>query len=106
MFDTVVPLGSIETLVIHHSHHGSRHWRDGAAEVSRDLILLRASIWLDHELGRHILANGLKFGTPAQEFKQDARALEQFHGFLASPAAGVVMDAPFAPLFLCALVRS
>ena len=73
-------------------------------EVTRDIVLLRASIWLDHELGRHVLENGLKLGLAPQDIKQDAKALEQFHTFLASPSAGVVMDAPFVPLFLVALV--
>ena len=72
-------------------------------EIARDLILLRASVWLDHELGRHILENRLKLGAQAQDIRDDARALEQFHSFLASPAAGIVLDAPFVPLFLVAL---
>lgn len=103
VFETVVPLGSIETLVIITSVTVLSIVALALLEISRDTILLRASIWLDHELGRHILENGLKLGTPPADFKQDARALEQFQAFLASPAAGIVMDAPFVPIFLFAL---
>lgn len=103
IFDTVVPLGSLETLAIITGVTALAIAAMFLLEIARDMILLRASIWIDHELGRQILANGLKLGTPAPEFKQDARALEQFQAFLASPAAGVVMDAPFVPLFLVAL---
>ncbi len=103
IFDTVVPLGSLETLAIITGVTALAIAALFLLEIARDMILLRASIWIDHELGRHILANGLKLGTTAADFKQDARALEQFQAFLASPAAGVVMDAPFVPLFLVAL---
>lgn len=103
VFETVVPLGSLETLIIITAATALAIAALALLEIARDMVLLRASIWLDHELGRHILDNGLKLGTSPQEFRQDARALEQLQQFLASPAAGVVMDAPFAPLFLLAL---
>lgn len=103
IFDTVVPLGSLETLSIITAVTALAILALFLLEIARDMILLRASIWIDHELGRHILANGLRLGRAASEFKQDAHALEQFRAFLASPAAGIVMDAPFVPLFLVAL---
>lgn len=103
VFDTVVPLGSLETLSIITAVAALAIGTLALLEIARDMVLLRASIWIDHELGRHILENGLKAGTPPQEFRQAARALEQLQQFLASPAAGVVMDAPFTPLFLVAL---
>lgn len=104
VFETVVPLGSIETLVTITLIMSLAIASLALLEVTRDIVLLRASIWLDHELGRHVLENGLKLGLAPQDIKQDAKALEQFHTFLASPSAGVVMDAPFVPLFLVALV--
>lgn len=104
VFETVVPLGSIETLVTITLIMTVAIATLAILEVARDVLLLRASIWLDHELGRHILENSLKLGAAPLDMKQDAKALEQFHGFLASPAAGIVMDAPFVPLFLIALI--
>lgn len=103
VFDTVVPLGSFETLIIITGVAILAIACLALLEIARDIILLRASIWLDHELGRHILENGLKLGTSSPEFQQNARALEQFQAFLASPAAGIVMDAPFVPIFLTVL---
>lgn len=103
VFDTVVPLGSLETLVIITGVAILAIASLALLEIARDTILLRASIWLDHEFGRQMLENGLKLGTPATEFHQNARALEQFQAFLASPAAGIVMDAPFVPIFLTVL---
>ena len=104
IFDTVVPLGSIETLVLITVITAGAICAMALIEIGRDLMLLRASVWLDHELGRHILENGLRLGASGHDLKKDARALEQFHGFLASPAAGIVLDAPFTPLFLLALI--
>ncbi len=104
IFDTVVPLGSIETLVIITAIAAVAILALAALEIARDMILLRASVWLDHELGRHILDNGLKAGTAALDLKKDARALEDVQRFIASPASSTVLDAPFTPLFLLALV--
>ncbi len=53
-------------------------------EIARDLILLRASVWLDHELGRHILQNRLKLGA-AQDIRDDARAQSSFMDFSRAP---------------------
>ena len=104
IFDVVVPLGSIETLVIITIITAAAILALALVEIARDMILLRASVWLDHELGRHMLENGLRLGVPGHELKKDSRALEQFQGFISSPAAGVVLDAPFTPVFLLALV--
>jgi PrtD family type I secretion system ABC transporter len=104
IFDTVVPLGSIETLIIITGIAAVAVLALAALEVARDMILLRASVWLDHELGRHILDNGLKAGAGALDLKRDARALEDVRRFIASPAACVVLDAPFTPLFLLGLM--
>lgn len=104
IFDSVVPLGSIETLVIITAIAAVAILSLGLLEIARDMILLRASIWLDHELGRHVLDNGLKAGSSPHDLKRDARALDDVQRFIASPSAGVVLDAPFTPLFLMALV--
>jgi PrtD family type I secretion system ABC transporter len=104
IFETVVPLGSVETLVILTLMCAIAVAALSLLEIARDIVLLRTSVWLDHELGRHILENGLKLGVSPEALRQDARALEHFHGFIASPAAGIVLDAPFVPLFLAALV--
>ncbi|NOT71430.1 MAG: ATP-binding cassette domain-containing protein [Hyphomicrobium sp.] len=104
IFDTVVPLGSLETLAIITAIAAAALLALAALEIARDMILLRASVWLDHELGRHILDNGLKAGSTALELKRDARALEDVQRFMSSPAASITLDAPFTPLFLMALV--
>jgi PrtD family type I secretion system ABC transporter len=103
VFETVVPLGSIETLVILTAITAAAILALALIEMVRDLILLRAGLWLDHELGQHMLENGLKLGTPGAELNAHARALEQLKQFLTTGGITVLFDAPWVPLFLVAL---
>ncbi len=103
VFETVVPLGSIETLVILTIITAAAIIALALIEMARDTILLRAGLWLDHELGQHIIENGLKLSTPGTELKSDARALEQVKQFLTGGVVTVLFDAPWVPLFLVAL---
>lgn len=64
IFDTVVPLGSLETLVIITALTAMTIMAMLLLEIAGDMILLRASIWMDHEVGRQILENGLKLVRP------------------------------------------
>lgn len=102
VFETVVPLGSIETLVILTLITAAAIGVLALIEMVRDFILLRAGLWLDHELGQHMLENGLKLGTPGAELDANARALEQFRQFVTGGIT-VLFDAPWIPLFLVAL---
>ncbi len=103
VFETVVPLASLETLVVLTAIAGGAILALGLIELARDRILLRAGLWLDHELGQHLLENGLKGGVQPSEMKADARALEQFRAFLTSPAITPIFDAPWVPIFLIIL---
>lgn len=103
VFETVVPLGSIETLIILTLIVAAAIAALGLIEIARDIVLLRAGLWLDHELGQHMLENGLKAGVSPADLKQDARALEQFKSFVASPGVIPLFDAPWVPIFLVAL---
>lgn len=103
VFETVVPLGSIETLVILTLITAGAILALALIEIARDTILLRSGLWLDHELGQHILENGVKLGVPGGELRQDAVALERVRAFLSSQAVGPLFDAPWVPMFLVAL---
>lgn len=103
VFESVVPLGSIETLVILTAMTATAILALALIELARDAILLRAGLWLDHELGQHMLENGLKLGRPGTELKADARALEQVKQFLTGGGMTALFDAPWAPIFLIAL---
>ena len=104
IFQSVVPLDSIETLLILTLITGGAILACAVIEMARDMVLLRAGLWLDHELGQHILENGLKAGRTPADLKADARALEQFRAFVASPAINPLFDAPWVPIFLLALL--
>jgi len=100
VFETVVPLASVETLLVLTVMAVGAIAALALIELARDRIMLRAGLWLDHELGQHMLENGLKAGTAPAEMQADARALEQFRAFLTSPAITPLFDAPWVPLFL------
>lgn len=103
VFETVVPLGSIETLVILTTITGVALVTLAGLEIVRDLILARAGGWLDQEMGEFILENGLKAGHAGSELRQDVRALETLRGFVSSPAVMPFFDGPWVPIFLIAL---
>lgn len=67
IFGTVVPLGSIEAPIILSAMCATAIMALVVLEIARDfVVLLQTSVRLDHEPGRHILENGLKFGAGAE----------------------------------------
>lgn len=103
VFESVVPLGSIETLVILTVIAAAAIGALALLEVVRDMILTRAGLWLDHCLGEFMLENGLKVGVAGSELRQDARALDALRSFLSSSAVLPFFDGPWVPIFLVAL---
>ena len=103
IFETVVPLGSIETLFLLSAMVAAALLTSAAVEFARDTILQRSAYWLDHELGHYILENGVRLATPGVEMRQDAAALDRLRAFIASPALIPFFDAPWTPVFLLAL---
>lgn len=104
IFENVVPVGSVETLLVLSAIAAGAVVALALIEIARDRIMLRAGVWIDHELGQHILENGLKQGCGPGDLKADARALSQLRAFLTSPAMMPLFDAPFVPLFLLLLI--
>lgn len=104
VFESVVPLGSIETLVILTAITAAAILSLAIIEIVRDTVLMRAGLWLDHCLGEHMLENGIKLGAPGSDMRQDARALDTLRGFLVSNAVSPLFDGPWVPIFLVALV--
>ena len=103
LFDTVVPTGSVETLVILTMMVGVAIVTLAIVELCRDRILMRAGLWLDHVLGQHVLENGLKGGTAPGEMRKDAAALRQVRNLITSPTAASLLDLPWTPAFLVVL---
>ncbi len=103
IFETVVPLASLETLALLSAMVAATLLTSAAVETARDTILLRSAYWLDHELGHYILENGVRLATPGAEMRQDAAALERLRAFIASPSIIPLFDAPWTPVFLAAL---
>ena len=78
VFESAVPAASLETLALLVLIAGGdrRDWVCAAA--ARDRILLRAGLWLDHTLGRHMLEEGERLAAPPAELEKDMDALAVF----------------------------
>ncbi|HRD77086.1 MAG TPA: ATP-binding cassette domain-containing protein [Hyphomicrobiaceae bacterium] len=103
VFETVVPSGSIETLILLTLMIGGATLALALIEIVRDRILLRAGLWLDHVLGSFLIETGLRSGSSAIDLKHDARALQGLRTFISSGAIGTLFDAPWVPIFLVTL---
>lgn len=103
VFETVVPSGSLETLILLALMAGAAVAALMLIEIVRDRIMLRASTWLDHTLGQHLLENGLKSGLSADDMQSEIRALSVLRGFLTGPLLLALFDAPWMPLFIVTL---
>lgn len=103
VFETVVPTGSLETLVVLTGMVAFALLCLALIEVVRDRILLRAGLWLDHEVGRQLLDNGIKAGQSAADLNDAGRAVERLRSFITSPAILPLFDAPFVPFFVLIL---
>ncbi|MFM9942743.1 MAG: type I secretion system permease/ATPase [Hyphomicrobiaceae bacterium] len=104
VFETVVPSGSVETLVLLALMAAGAVFALMLIEIVRDRIMLRAATWLDHTLGQHLLENGLKSGTSADEMQSEIRSLGVLRGFLTGPLLLALFEAPWMPLFIVALL--
>ena len=69
VFEAVVPTSSTETLVLLTAMAGGAILTLALLEAVRDRLFLRAGLWLDHTMGRHILENGLRLGSPVAELE-------------------------------------
>lgn len=103
IFESVVPTSSVETLIILTAMAGTAIAALAVLEWVRDRIVLRSALWLDHTLGQHIIANGLRLGLPAGEIRADAQALRTFKSALGNGTITSLFDAPFVPFFAAVL---
>lgn len=103
VFETVVPLGSIETLAILSLITAVAIIAMALLEIVRDLILSRAGGWVDEHLSAFVLENGLRAAQSGSELRQDLRAVETFRSFVAGPGMVPFFDGPWVPIFLVAL---
>ena len=107
VFASAIPAASLETLDLLALIAAVAVLMRACVTAARDRILLRAGLWLDHALGRQMLENGARLGTPPAELKKDAHALGVFAGALAERAVVPALDAPWllVPLGMLALLH-
>lgn len=104
VFHTVVPAGNPMPMAVLGAFALAAIITLAILEGVRDNILLRSGLWLDHHLGEHILNDGVRRGAVSSELQQDAQALQRLRAFLTSSAIVPLLNAPWVPVFLCALI--
>jgi PrtD family type I secretion system ABC transporter len=104
VFETAIPTNSRETLLVLSVMALGGIVALAALEAVRDRLLLRAALWIDHNLGQHILDNGLKLGVAPADLKTNMRNLAHFKSFLSGGGMQVLFDAPWVPGFILVLL--
>jgi ABC-type protease/lipase transport system fused ATPase/permease subunit len=102
-FESAIPAAGRETLVLLALMAAGTAALWTCVAAARDRILLRAGLWLDHTLGRSLLEEGERIGTPPAELEKDVDALAVFARALARRAVVPALDAPWLALFVVAL---
>lgn len=76
-----------------------------AAVISeaRHVVLVRAGLWLDHELGHVLLEHGLRRGLPASEIARHGAELASVRTMMTGGAAASLLDAASIPLIVGAV---
>ena len=103
VFDSAVPAASLETLALLALIAAGTIALCTCITAARDRILLRAGLWLDHTLGRRMLEDGERLGTPAAKLEKDIDALAAFTAALAERTLVPALDAPWLALAVVAL---
>lgn len=104
VFSTVVPTGSIETLVSLTLMAAGAMVVMSALELIRDRILHKAGLWLDFNLAGYVLERWLRLG-PGQgvDVRTEAKLVAAIRAYSTGPAIQPLFDAPWAPIFLIGL---
>ncbi|KAB2851192.1 MAG: hypothetical protein F9K44_02390, partial [Hyphomicrobiaceae bacterium] len=103
VFESVVPTGSIETLVALTGMAIVALAATTVIEVVRDRILLKAGLWLDFNLSKLIAERSLSGATQPADVREETRLAQIVKSFATGPAFAPLFDAPWTPLYLVGL---
>lgn len=103
MFRLAVPQASIEALGLLAALAIAAIVAAAIVAATRHIMLARAGLWLDHELGHILLENGLKNGLPAADLAHHGALLAHLRTMLTGGATSAVLDAMSVPLIVAAI---
>lgn len=103
VYDRVLPARSVETLVALTVLMVALYLCHGALDHARGRLLARLGARLETRLAPRVFDTAITGAARGGDGAAGSEALAALRAALASPAAGAVMDLPFAPLFLAAL---
>ncbi len=101
MFETVLPAASIELLVILGGMTAAAVAVAIVLHYARELVLLRAALWLDHVLGQWLLENASTRRVSATELRRQSDAVATLRGAIAEGRLWPVFELPVAAVACC-----
>lgn len=101
VYDRVLPSSSLQTLIYLTLIAVVILGILGAIEGIRQVAVQRVGAGLEVNVGQRLLAASLSGNAKGQDAASLLRDLAQARSFLSSPVFSALLDAPFAPLFLC-----
>src|SRR3972149_335774 len=110
IYDRVLAARSVPTLVALSVFLVGAYLFQGALDMIRSRVVVRAAALLDRNLGTAVHAAVLNLAIQsrhAAESQQPIRDLDQIRGFLMSPGPIAILDLPWLPFFLaiCFLIH-
>lgn len=102
VFRLAVPQGSSGALAVLTGIAAAAAAAAAAMASARHVVLVRAGLWLDHELGHVLLENGMRRGLSASDIAGHGIALGHVRGLMTAGAAAALLDATCVPLIVVA----
>lgn len=101
--EAITAAGSVDTLIMAAGVASVLLVAAAVIQLARRAILLRAALWLEHGLGRHLLEVGLAERRSPDTMQDDQSAVATLSNFVAGRHCLALADAPWTPSALLAV---
>ncbi len=103
LLEAAVPAGSLELLAVLGGISAAVLLVVAVLDFCRELVLLRAGLWLDHNMGAEALERGIVDGTAEGTLQGRFRAIVNVRAGLTNGSLSAIIELPWA-IAACALV--
>lgn len=103
LLEAVVPAGSHELLLVLVAISAAVLLVAGILDQCREIVLLRAGLWLEHNLGGETLEQAIAEGTEDKDLRGQTRAISDVSAGLTNGSLGAILELPWS-IAACVLV--
>lgn len=100
IFRLAVPQGSLGAMALLSGIAVAAALAAAVMLEARHVVLVRAGLWLDHELGHVLLEHGIRRGYPSAEISRHGAELQSVRTMMTGGAAATLLDAASIPLIV------